>query len=90
MEVQFSRALGSFRIHQPAWIVEFDASLTGSGILWYHRPSSEAQEVLLGGCSVDITSLGFGTDASYQNTAEFIAASLGVRGLAAYGGASRY
>ena len=40
----------------------------------------------MGGCSLDITSLGFKDDASYQNTAEFIGATMGVRGLAAFGG----
>ena len=87
LEAQFTRDLGSFKPDpRPSWVVEFDASLSGIGLLWYHRPNSEDPEVLLGGCSVDITSLGFGVDASYQNTAEFIAAALGVRGLAAFGG----
>jgi hypothetical protein len=39
----------------------------------------------LGGCSLDITSLGFGDKAANQNTAEFIAAAMGVRGLKAFG-----
>jgi hypothetical protein len=50
-----------------AWIVEFDASLSGIGILWFYQENSESPEVLLGGCSLDITSLDFGTDASNQN-----------------------
>jgi hypothetical protein len=83
-ETQFSRDLSSFRVRPPKWVVEFDASLTGIGILWYRRSNSESPEVLLGGCSLDIKSLGFGTDASYQNTAEFIAATLGIRGLTAF------
>ena len=86
LETHFTRSLGSFQAHYPPWIVEFDASLSGIGLLWYHRAQSESpEEVLLGCCADDITSLGFGTDASYQNTAEFIAAALGVKGLAAFG-----
>ena len=86
-EIEFSRPLSSFRkdVHA-AWIVEFDASLSGIGILWFYQENSESPEVLLGGCSLDITSLDFGTDASNQNTAEYIAAALGIRGLRAFAG----
>ena len=38
--------------------------------------------MLIGEGAIDITILNFGSDASYQNTAEFIAAILGIRGLA--------
>jgi hypothetical protein len=85
LETRFSRDLSSFRVHPPTWVVEFDASLAGIGLLWYHRSNSESPEVLLGCFSLDIENLGFGTDASYQNTAEFIAATLGIRGLTAFG-----
>jgi hypothetical protein len=83
-ETKFSRDLSSFQDRPPRWVVEFDASLTGIGLLWYYRSNSESPEVLLGGRSLDIGSLGFGSDASYQNTAEFIAATLGIRGLSAF------
>ena len=89
LEVRFARTLASFVDHHPPWIVEFDASLSGIGILWFYRENSESTEVLLGGCSLDITALGFGSDASYQNTAEFIAAAFGVRGLSAFSGARK-
>jgi hypothetical protein len=88
-ETPFCRSLGSFRDRSPQWIVEFDASLTGIGLLWYHRLTSESPEVLLGGCSLSIEYLGFGADASFQNTAEFIAAALGIRGLGAFAGAGQ-
>jgi len=84
-EVEFTRDLGSFQRSQPLVIVEFDASLSGVGIIWYRRELGAVTEVLLGACSLDITSLGFGTDSSLQNTAEFIAGALGVRGLSAFG-----
>jgi ribonuclease HI len=48
--------------------------------LWY-RVTASGDEVLVGGSAVDLSSLGFGGDASNQNTAEFIAALLGIRGL---------
>jgi hypothetical protein len=43
----------------------------------------------LGGCSLSIEYLRFGADASFQNTAEFIAAALGIRGLGAFAGAGQ-
>jgi hypothetical protein len=70
----------SFQTSVPEIVVVFDASLTGIGLLWY-RIASSGDEVLVGGSAVDLSSLGFGTDASNQNTAEFIAALLGIRGL---------
>jgi hypothetical protein len=60
-------------------IIEFDASLTGIGLLYYEQ--SNDKETLVGGGAVDISSLQFASEASYQNTAEFIAAVLGIRGL---------
>jgi hypothetical protein len=39
----------------------------------------------MGGCAVDISHLGFGTDSSYQNTAEFIGATLCLIALAVMG-----
>ena len=87
-ERQFSRDLGSYEPRFSPWIIEFDASLSGIGLLWYYRECSGTTEVLLGGCSLDITFLGFNGDPAYQNTAEFIAATMGVRGLAAFSGVS--
>ena len=78
-KVEFSRTISSFKCTVSSLIIEFDASLTGIGLLYYQR--SENGEVLLGGGSVDISSLHFDSEASYQNTAEFIAAVLGIRGL---------
>ena len=48
-------------------------------LLYYER--SDVNEVLIAGGAVDISMLKFESDASFQNTAEFIAAVLGIRGL---------
>ena len=47
-------------------IIEFDASLTGVGILWFHR--MENAEVCLGGDAVDLSRLHFNSDSSNQNS----------------------
>ena len=47
-ERQFSRNLGSYEPRFSPWIIEFDASLSGIGLLWYYREHSGATEVLLG------------------------------------------
>lgn len=77
--VEFARPLKSFRNTTSNIIIEFDASLTGIGLLYYER--TDRGEVLLAGSAIDISILKFKSEASYQNTAEFIAAILGIRGL---------
>ena len=77
--VEFSRPLKSFKQTSSNIVIEFDASLTGIGLLYYER--SDVGEVLIGGGAVDISILNFESEASFQNTAEFIAAVLGIRGL---------
>ena len=84
MEFDFSRSMVSFRPSRPVIIVEFDASLFGAGILWYELNDDDT-ESLVGGCAVDLSCLGFGEDSSYQNTAEFIALTLGIRGVCRLG-----
>jgi hypothetical protein len=83
-EQKFARRLVSFEVGAHKLVVEFDASLTGVGLLWF-LVDDNGVEVPLGGSAVDLTPLGFGEDASYQNTAEFIAAVLGMRGLSKLG-----
>jgi hypothetical protein len=78
-DVEFARPLKSFRKAKSNLIIEFDASLTGIGLLYYQQSGND--EILIGGGSVDISALHFASEASYQNTAEFIAAVLGIRGL---------
>jgi hypothetical protein len=77
---KFSRPMSSYGSEIADITIEFDASLSGIGLLYYENQNG--REVLIGGGAIDITLLNFGSDASYQNTAEFIAAILGIRGLA--------
>jgi hypothetical protein len=79
-EERFARRLSSFEPSKPKFVIEFDASLSGVGLIWYSITDAGV-EVPVGGAAVDLLPLAFGTDASHQNTAEFIAALLGVRGL---------
>jgi hypothetical protein len=79
----FSRSLISFRSVVPTLIIEFDTSLQGIGILYY-LPGAE-HDTLIGSCAIDITSLGFGSEARYQNTAEFLGPILGIEGLTELG-----
>jgi len=60
-------------------IAVFDASLKGIGVLWY-AACADGSRRLIAGAALDIQSLCFGSDASFQNTAEYIAATCAVRG----------
>jgi hypothetical protein len=68
----------SFADVTPVVLVAFDASLSGAGLIWYHR--SSGAEVAMGVGAVDLSFLAFGTDFSYQNLSEFIGAILAVIG----------
>jgi hypothetical protein len=76
---RFSRSLTSFRSVTPTLVIEFDASLNGIGILYYIP--GEERDTLIGSSVIDISSLGFGSEAKYQNSAEFLATILGIEGL---------
>ena len=78
-ERRFSRTMESFGNDPPLYIVEFDASLKGAGILWYRRV--RGTEVCVGGSAIDLRFLGFGEDSSYQNLSEYIGGILGLIGL---------
>ena len=80
---RFPRTLISFRSVIPTIIIEFDASLQGVGILYY-TPGAE-HDILIGSCAIDISSLGFGSEARFQNTAEFLGPILGIEGLGELG-----
>ena len=77
--VKFARPFESYQFTYSNITIEFDASLTGIGLLYYL--TVENTEIVIGGGSVDITELNFQSCPSYQNTAEFVAAILGIRGL---------
>ena len=81
-ELRFTRSLGSFGNRVPTLVIEYDGSLSGSGIIWY-RITYEGgchREVALGGAVVDLRALHFGSEAAFQNCAEFMSLTLGVVG----------
>ena len=79
--VNFTRSFTSFttRIEETEWVIEYDTSLAGVGIIWY-RVDEHGVEVAVGrfACSLE----GLNLENRMMNTAEFIAGTLGVRGLA--------
>ena len=79
-EAQFSRPLDSFRPQAMEFTVEFDASLTGIGLLWYRR-DTDNNEISLGAAAVDLKWLSFGVDSSFQNVSEYIGGLIGLVGL---------
>ena len=83
-ELRFTRPFQSFNgTAIPTLIVEFDASLSGVGILWFKR--SNSAEVCLGGSAVDLRFLEFQEDSSFQNLSEFLGIILGIVGLVKLG-----
>lgn len=85
----FTRTMESFVPAAAGLVIQFDASLAGIGIVWLRREASGAEDPI-GALSGDLRHLGFGEDSSFQNTAEFIAATVGLYGALAlgYAGAS--
>jgi hypothetical protein len=75
--MEFARMLGSFCLRGATVVIVFDACLYGVGIIIYVIDWA-GRERPVGACAVDISRLGFGTDSQFQNTAEFIGATLGV------------
>jgi hypothetical protein len=82
----FTRTFHSFGVYRwlAHWIIEFDASLEGIGIIWL-RVMPDGSEVAVGCFAVNLEHLGMGMDSSFQNCCEFMAVTLGVRGLAQRG-----
>jgi hypothetical protein len=76
-EDRFTRSLQSFRKMEPQTIIEFDASLSGGGILWFEK-CPDGSERCLGTAAVNFSSLKFGSDPSFQNATEFITAVVGL------------
>ena len=83
-ELWYTRRMESFLPEALEYIVEFDASLSGAGILWLRR-QADGTEVALRGGAVSLRGLGFGSDSSFQNSAEYIGCTLGMAGLALLG-----
>ena len=80
----FTRSLQSFVHRKPTLTIRFDGSLSGVGVTWFSR-SSDGHETVLGGVAVSLRCLGFGTDTSYQNSAEFIGVVIGIVGALEHG-----
>jgi hypothetical protein len=76
----------SYAYPRARFVVHFDASLLGVGLLWWRR-AVDGGETLLGGASLSLAALDFGEDSRFQNTAEYIAVTLGLAGLATFFGA---
>ena len=83
-EQQYTRRMQSFLPEKLLYIIEFDASLSGAGVLWFKR-GADGAKVSIGGSAVDLRSFGFGIDSSFQNTAEYIGCILGLIGLTLMG-----
>ena len=66
-EQRFTRSLDSNRDEVPSYVIEFDASLNGAGIMWFSK-ASNGTEICVGATAVYLRGLGFGEDSSYQNT----------------------
>lgn len=77
-ENDFTRTLESFAPTASSVVAEFDASLTGAGVVWYS--TLNGAEVAGGVAAVDLSFLNFGVDSSYQNLSEFIGAIVAVAG----------
>ena len=80
----FSRPFASFIRRPHQWVCEYDASLSGIGIIWF-RILQDGSERAVAYTSVDIKFLGFGTDSSFQNTAEYLGGLLCAQGMVALG-----
>ena len=82
--IDHTRSFLSFTLKEqlPTWVIEYDASLEGIAIIWYKR-EADGSEVALGCFAGSLESMGFRADGSGRmNCAEFIAGTIGVRGLA--------
>lgn len=69
----YRRSLDTFVIRPAEYAIEYDASLSGFGVIVYRNMAGSAWKVTRG----DFPFL-LGSDSSYQNTAEFIAVVVGV------------
>jgi hypothetical protein len=85
--MQFTRSFESFALkeREAEWIIEYDASLTGIAIIWYKR-DAEGNEVAVGCYATSLEAMKLTDNGSGRmNTAEFIAGTIGIRGLAQRG-----
>jgi len=84
-KADWARPFSSFTRNKPyRWVVEFDASLTGIGIIWW-KIGPCGREICMAYASIDISWMGF-DKSNFQNTVEYLALLLGFRGLIQLGG----
>jgi hypothetical protein len=86
--LSFTRSFRSFSLREQkhTWILEYDASLTAIAVIWFRLVGDV--EVGVGYCVVNIESLGLNKmedKSKFMNFAEFLAATLAVRGLIGQG-----
>ena len=86
--LSFTRSFRSFSLREQKhkWVLEYDASLTAIAVIWFRLVGDV--EVGVGYCVVDIESLGLNDmedRSKFMNFAEFLAATLAVRGLIGQG-----
>ena len=80
----FTRSFTSFGNHQrsPQWVIEYDASLEGIGIIWFEVQDC-GMEVAVGGCAVNLTRWKWREEGSgMMNFVEFLAGTIGIKALA--------
>ena len=80
----FTRSFTSFGNHQrsPQWVIEYDASLEGIGIIWFEVQDC-GMEVAVGGCAVNLTRWEWREEGSgMMNFVEFLAGTIGIKALA--------
>lgn len=74
-EDHFARTLDSFQPRPSTIKIEYDASLTGIGLVIYRRDNDEWLEMCHGGAALPFN---VGMDSSFQNTCEYCAVLLGL------------
>lgn len=74
-EDSFARKLDSFQAKESTIRIEYDASLTGIGLIIYRRQGEAWLEICHGGTSLPFD---VGMDSSFQNTCEYCAVLLGL------------
>ena len=79
-EAAFARPFETFRLRLAAFVVQYDASLSGIGIEVYQR-TAPGGWATIGGGEASLGGYDLGGDSAYQNSAEFIAGLVGIVGL---------
>jgi hypothetical protein len=79
-EDRWTRTLGSFKAQAEVQVVvQFDASLTGLGVIWY--ASGAGGEFPVGAAAVDCSTWGLHGQSGFQNCMEYLALFVGLLGI---------